>query len=96
MMIEAANPEAMVAAAVNAKAAADAASQAFAMSMLVLGAMAIMTIAVIFIGYNFKRLERNTNSMKDALVDATRKLALIEGNVIGRAEHAAEQFKEKT
>ncbi len=85
-----ANPEAVINAAVAANAAAAAAAQAYFMSVLTLGALAILGAASIIIAYNFRQLERNTNSMKDQLVDATRKLALIEGNIIGRAEQTQE------
>lgn len=43
------------------------------------------------IAANVQRIELATNSMKDALVVATRNQALMDGAVIGRAEERAEQ-----
>ena|SRR5690349_17791423 len=85
------SPEALINAAIASKAAEQAASQASVISLFILGLIAIQTIALVFVALNFKRLEQNTDGMKEQLVAATRKLALIEGNVIGRAEQTAER-----
>jgi len=86
-----ANPEAIINAAVAANAAAGAAYQAFILAWIILGAVLIIGAMMCLVAIKFSELEQNTNSMKDALVDATRKLALIEGNVIGRQELAKEE-----
>lgn len=90
-----ANPEAIINAAVAANAAAQSAYQAFIISMIILGAIVVTAMMMGIIAVKFADLEKNTNSMKDALVEATRKLALIEGRGLGRAEKSAEELKEK-
>jgi len=84
-----ANPEAIINAAVAANAAAQSAYQAFIISMIILGAVALSTVAMIVVAMKFSELEKNTNSMKDALVDATRKLALIEGRHLEKVDEEA-------
>lgn len=84
-----ANPEAVINAAIAANAAASAANQAFIMSMIILGAMVLVGLMMGIVTIRFSALEKNTNSMKDALVDATRKLALIEGRGLAKAEEDA-------
>jgi len=39
----------------------------------------------------FRELVKNTNGMREKLVEATRKLTLIEGNIAGRAELKEEE-----
>lgn len=41
----------------------------------------------------FEKLERNTDGILKSLIDATRKLALVEGGAIGRAEQLEEQSR---
>jgi hypothetical protein len=50
----------------------------------------------IFMAFQLKDLVRHTNGMREELMQATRKLALIEGNVIGRAEQKQEEAGLKT
>lgn len=85
------NPEAMVNAAIAAKAAELAANQAFYGLVFVIFMLLIIGAMMMFVAYRFERLERNTDGMRERLVDATRKLALIEGNLVGRAEQTEEQ-----
>jgi len=96
------NPEAIINAAVAANAAAQSAYSAFIISMILLGAVVLMTLisATVAIKFhemakNFYMLEKNTNSIKDALIVATRKLALIEGTSIGKAEAERTQAAEE-
>jgi hypothetical protein len=93
-----ANPEAIISAAVAANSAAQSAYQAFIVSMIILGAMVLMTLTTVVVAFkfndladSFRDLEKNTNSIKDALVDTTRKLALVEGRGLARAEIAEEE-----
>ena len=89
------NPEAMINAAVAANVAAANAYQAFVLSIINLGAIVISTIAMLIVAVKFHELERNTNSIKDALVDATRKLAIIEGRELRKAEEEEEDLAAK-
>lgn len=90
------NPEAMIAAAVAAAQAQQSAFNASMVSLVVLALMIVVLLAMGGIAWKFDKLERNTDGMRVALVDATRKLALIEGNVAGRAEQKQEEaVKEK-
>ncbi len=47
-------------------------------------------IGVLIIGYWMRRLEKNTNSIKDALVVATRAEGILEGKTLGHAAGKAE------
>lgn len=99
------NPEAMVKAAVAAAAAEGAAWQAAIMAGITLLGILILGAFMFIIVYNFlelkrcfvgmrekfERMERNTDGIMSALLEATRKLALIEGNIKGRAEQTREQ-----
>lgn len=99
------NPEAIIGAAIAAKNAEAAAWQASIMAgitlvvLLICGA-AMLIIIVQFLELKrcfggmrekFEKLERNTDGILNQLITATRKLALIEGNTIGRAEQLEEQ-----
>jgi len=88
-----ANPEALINAAVAAVAARDAAYQGFMISIITLGVVLFIGLAMMSVAWKFSELERNTNSMKDALIETTRKLALIEGRVLGKAEAEEEGKK---
>lgn len=89
------NPEAIINATIAAKAAELAANQIFYISVgLFLMLLAIGGV-IMFMLYKLFELERNTNGMRVALVETTRKLALVEGNVAGRAELTEESKKEK-
>lgn len=85
------NPEAMINAAIAAKSAELAATQAFYVSIAVIVMLLIIGAMMMFVVYKFDELKRNTDGMREALVIATRKLALLEGNAIGRAEQIEEQ-----
>lgn len=50
----------------------------------------ITTVGVILIGFWVRKLEKNTNSMKDELVKTTAIASEAVGNLKGRAEHRAE------
>jgi len=90
------NPEAIINAAIAAKAAELAANQAFYMSLAIFVVLLVIGAAIMFTAYKFAELERNTNGMRINLVEATRKLALLEGNIVGRAELTSESIiKEK-
>jgi len=45
---------------------------------------------MLFMAFHFKELVRNTDGMREELILATRKLALLEGNLVGRAEQKDE------
>ena len=87
------NPEAIINAAVAAKAAELAANQSFYLSLGILFVLLVIGAAIMFTVYKFAELERNTDGMRISLVEATRKLALLEGNATGRAELTAESKK---
>jgi len=89
------NPEAIINAAVAANIAAASAYQAFVLSIIILGAVVISTIVTIIVAVKFHELEKNTNSIKDALIEATRKLGLIEGRALEKEEARAAAVKEK-
>jgi hypothetical protein len=84
------NPEAMVRAAVAANDAAAAAWQATVISLMVLVGILIIGAVMMFMAFHFKELVRNTDGMREELILATRKLALLEGNILGRAEQKDE------
>jgi beta-lactamase regulating signal transducer with metallopeptidase domain len=90
------SPEALINAAIAAKAAELAANQVFYMSVAVLFILLVIGAILMFILYRAKDLERNTDGMRIQLVEATRKLALLEGNIVGRAELAAETKNEES
>jgi len=50
----------------------------------------LTTLALPFIAYFIRKLEKNTNSIKDALVVSTEKEALARGKLQGRAAEKAE------
>ena len=87
------NPEAIINAAVAAKGAELAANQSFYLSLGILFVLLVIGAAIMFTVYKFAELERNTDGMRISLVEATRKLALLEGNATGRAELTAESKK---
>jgi beta-lactamase regulating signal transducer with metallopeptidase domain len=89
------NPEAIINAAIAAKAAELAANQAFYMSLAIFVVLLIIGAAIMFTAYKFAELEHNTNEMRIQLVEATRKLGLAEGNVTGRAELTEETSKKE-
>ncbi len=90
------NPEAIINAAISAKAAELAANQAFYVSVAIFIVLLAIGAAIMFTAYKFAELERNTDGMRVSLVEATRKLALLEGNIAGRAELTSEStIKEK-
>jgi len=88
---DAVNPEAMVRAAVAAVQASVAAYWAAVLAVLTLGSVLVLGAIIIYIAFQFKDLVRHTNGMREELVQATRKLALIEGNLTGRAELKEEE-----
>ena len=92
------SPEAVINAAIAAKAAELAANQSFYIGILIIVALLVIGAMMMFIAYKFTDLERNTNGMRKELVETTRKLALLEGNMAGREEQTQEQHakKEKT
>ena len=53
----------------------------------------LTSIGVIIIGFWVRKLEKNTNSMKDELVKTTAIASEAIGNLKGRAEHKAELDK---
>jgi len=85
------NPEAMVRAAVAAADAANAAWWATAVSVLTLLSVFAMGLIFVFMAFQLKDLVKHTNGMRQDLMDATRKLAFIEGNIAGRAELREEE-----
>ena len=85
------NPEAMINAAIAAKSAELAATQAFYISIVVIVMLLAIGAMMMFVAYKFDELKRNTDGMREALMLATRKLALIEGHAAGRAELEEEQ-----
>ena len=85
------NPEAIINAAIAAKAAELAASQAFYAAVTIIAIMLVIGAAIMFVLYKVYEIERNTDGMRVALVEATRKLALFEGNIAGRAELTEEK-----
>jgi len=84
------SPEAIINAAIAAKAAELAANQAFYISVAIFVVLLAIGAAIMFTAYKFAELERNTDGMRISLVEATRKLALLEGNIAGRAELTSE------
>jgi len=85
------NPEAMIRAAV---AASDAATSAYWAAMLSIVTLVVLLIGgamMLYMAFEFKSLVKNTNGMREKLVEATRKLALIQGNIAGRAELKEEE-----
>jgi hypothetical protein len=89
------NPEIWINAAIAATAARDAATMAF---YLLVAVLIVMVVGVVVGWVVLKRvndLAHNTDGMRVELVAATRKLALIEGNVIGRAEQKKEETATK-
>lgn len=85
------NPEAMIKAAIAASNAEAAAWNAAIMAAVTLVVLLVVGALMGMIWLKFSALEHNTDGMREALIIATRKLALIEGNVIGRAEQSEEQ-----
>lgn len=79
------NPEAFINATIAARAAELAASQAFYISLGIIAILLVIGAAIMFAVYKLYELERNTDGMRKDLVEATRKLALMEGEVLGRA-----------
>ena len=90
------NPEAMINAAIAAKAAEAAANQVLYGIAILVVMVLIIGAMMMFIAYKFDELKRNTDGMRDELVLATRKLALVEGNVAGRQEQMNESAGLKT
>ena len=84
-------PQALIAATVAAKNAEIMAWQTWILGILILSLMLIGGGILIYVMLQFRELVVHTNGMREALVAATRKLALLEGNVIGRAEMEQEQ-----
>jgi|GEM_PF-5749135 len=80
------NPEAMVKAAVAANDAATAAYWAAILAVLTLAGVVMMGAIILYNAFQFRELVRYTNGMREELVTTTRKLALVEGNLAGRAE----------
>ena len=80
------NPEAIINAAVAASSAALAANQAFYISVAIFAVLLIIGAAMMFLVYKFVEIEHNTDGMRIELVETTRKLALLQGNVKGREE----------
>lgn len=80
------NPEAIINAAVAAKSAELAATQTFWIGLIAVFMLLCVGAAIMGILYKMSKLERNTNGMRINLVEATRKLALLEGNKKGREE----------
>jgi hypothetical protein len=89
------NPEAIINATIASKAAEMASTQVFYISAIILLVLLAVGGAIMFILYKAAELERNTNSMRVDLVEATRKLALLQGNVIGRTELSQESKEEE-
>ena len=89
------NPEAMVRAAVAATNAEQAAYWAAVMSVMTLGALLIGGAMLLYMAFKFQQLVHHTDGMREELVAATRKLALIEGNIAGRAEQKEETARLK-
>jgi len=83
------NPEAMVRAAVAASNAESAAWYASLLSVVSLLILLGIGIVFVFLFYEIRELVVHTNGMREQLVEATRKLALIEGRILGRAEQKA-------
>lgn len=79
------NPESIVNASIAAMGAQQAAWQAFLISMVLIVIAVLIVIGVVMILVKISQVEKQTNSMKDQLVLATRKLGLMEGEAIGRA-----------
>ena len=90
-------PQALIAATVAAKNAETMAWQALLASIIIVCLMLIGGGILIYIMLQFRDLVIHTNGMRESLIAATRKLALIEGNAAGRAELHEEQagLKEK-
>ena len=84
-------PQALIAATVAAKNAETMAWQALIIGIIIVCLMLVGGGILIYIMLQFRDLVIHTNGMRQSLVDATRKLALLEGNVMGRAELTDEQ-----
>lgn len=84
-------PQALIAATVAAKNAETMAWQSLVLDVAILGAIMILGAMVLYMAFQFRELVTHVNGMRMELVSATRKLALSEGNVAGRAELAEEQ-----
>lgn len=67
---------------------ADAAANWMPLAVLVVNG--IMALAMPFVYFMIRRLEKNTNSIKDALVASTKAVAHAEGKLEGKAEEKAE------
>ena len=78
------NPESIVNASIAAMSAHQAAGQAFIISLVLVGITLLILIGVVMILVKVDRVEKHTNSMKDQLVLATRKIGLMEGEAVGR------------
>ena len=84
-------PQALIAATVAAKNAETMAWQALIIGIIIVSLMLVGGGILIYIMLQFRDLVIHTNGMRESLVAATRKLALLEGNVLGRAEMEQEQ-----
>jgi hypothetical protein len=91
------NPEAMITAAVAAAKAEQAAINASMLAVITLAVMVLVLVVGLILLYKVESLAticaavvKQTNGMHDTLMSATRALALIEGNVTGRAEQKKE------
>ena len=84
-------PQALIAATVAAKNAEVMAWQTWILGIIILTLMLVGGGILIYVVLQFRELVIHTNGMREALVAATRKLALLEGNVMGRAELEQEQ-----
>ena len=89
------NPEAVINAAIAAKSAELAATQAFYISIVVIVLLLAIGAMMMFVAYKFDELKRNTDGMREALIIATRKVALMEGHAAGRADLIEEQAGSK-
>jgi len=90
------NPEAMINAAIAAKAAELAANQVlYGIGVLIVMVLVIGALMML-VAYKFDELKRNTDGMREELIKTTRNLALIEGNQTGRDEQIKEQKALKT
>ena len=84
-------PQALIAATVAAKNAEGMAWQVWILGIIILSLMLVGGGILIYIMLQFRDLVIHTNGMRESLVAATRKLALLEGNVTGRQELEDEQ-----
>jgi len=55
-------------------------------SLAALVVSTVGTVAIAWIGFRIKKLEHNTNSIKDALIASTAKASHAEGVIAGKAE----------